>query len=1018
MVPVRLKLRNFLSYGEDAEPLDFGAFHVACLSGGNGQGKSALLDAMTWAIWGQARKSSDARKPDEQLLRVGAREMEVDFTFDLEGRRYRIVRSYYRTVTGKTTKPGLEFQVDDGSGTWRALSGTSVAETQDAIDKAIRLDYDTFINSAFLLQGRSDEFTKKRPSERKQILAKILGLDRFALLEKAARAKHAEAEAVHSAAVSEMERLQEALGQERVWREEMEVAERAIVTKASAVQGLRASLTAVAESIAALDMIADHIEEQKRRLLGLIERHTKSGSERERLAQRITQAQRLLERADEIRADYDRFCELDAQRTSLDEKRELQQRLEAEELELREKLQQRWHDHLTKLSRLDAEQVADDKTCDELRSRLQARPGMEVSLREAEEAARELTRLKETQKQRRLLHTRMEGLEMRIAHERGMLKARAEGLRSRLMSLRKTVERIEGLRQQCQALRKVLARVPELQDQLSHLHNQGTATAGELAVAQREETRSQELIDAIDKRLKRLDTVETEACPTCGTTLTKEHRREVRQAYENERSAYVEQRRDARSKVAALGQARHDIGARYRCVKSEIDKLQSQESDLGGLEAQLESAEGDQVELRENELVLGALDERLQRDDISPPLSAELSRLSDALSDLPWDEAHFESVASRAAQTVRYQAELRRLEEDAERLELVEASVARRAKELTSLRALVATGGPDSGLDAQLRRVEAEIASLGYDGPRHDEIRRKVTALRDAPKRFVELGHVLNNVAEWKERRAELAEELVRLDADQAALRAEIGAARARLAARPTRMAERDVLASELADVEAQLRELHAERGALQARLEQCAKDRERMADVRNLQGEARRERVLYDHLRRAFGRNGIPALMIEQTVPEVEERANALLERLCGGRVRVHLETLRDKKAGGTRETLDIRITDEHGIARSYETFSGGEAFRVNFALRIAIAQLLADRAGVRIRTLVVDEGFGTQDKQGIEAMVESLHAVRQDFEKVLVITHLEEMKEAFPVRIEVEKDPVMGSIYQVVGV
>ncbi|PSQ74261.1 MAG: hypothetical protein BRD36_02595, partial [Bacteroidetes bacterium QH_7_64_110] len=70
MIPVRLELKNFLSYGTEAPPLEFDHFEVACLSGGNGEGKSALLDAMTWAVWGEARKSSGRRKPDEELIRI------------------------------------------------------------------------------------------------------------------------------------------------------------------------------------------------------------------------------------------------------------------------------------------------------------------------------------------------------------------------------------------------------------------------------------------------------------------------------------------------------------------------------------------------------------------------------------------------------------------------------------------------------------------------------------------------------------------------------------------------------------------------------------------------------------------------------------------------------------------------------------------------------------------------------------------------------------------------------------
>ena len=71
MIPISLSLQNFLSYGENVPPLDFSSFHVACISGRNGHGKSALLDAITWALWGEARKSGSDRRPNDGLLRIG-----------------------------------------------------------------------------------------------------------------------------------------------------------------------------------------------------------------------------------------------------------------------------------------------------------------------------------------------------------------------------------------------------------------------------------------------------------------------------------------------------------------------------------------------------------------------------------------------------------------------------------------------------------------------------------------------------------------------------------------------------------------------------------------------------------------------------------------------------------------------------------------------------------------------------------------------------------------------------------
>ncbi len=164
------------------------------------------------------------------------------------------------------------------------------------------------------------------------------------------------------------------------------------------------------------------------------------------------------------------------------------------------------------------------------------------------------------------------------------------------------------------------------------------------------------------------------------------------------------------------------------------------------------------------------------------------------------------------------------------------------------------------------------------------------------------------------------------------------------------------------------------------------------------------RRHAQFDELRTAFGKNGVPAMIIESVLPELESGANALLAKMSNGRMNVRFETQRLTQKGDTMETLEIRISDELG-ERAYEMFSGGEAFRINFAIRIALSKLLARRAGARLRTLFIDEGFGTQDAQGRERLVEALKSIEDEFERIFIITHIDELKDAFPARIEVIK-------------
>ena len=125
MIPLHLKLSGFLSYCDPVE-VDFTGFDLACISGSNGAGKSSLLDAMTWALFGQARKR------DESVINLQAKAAEVAFTFTYEGNIYRVIRSLQR---GKTTT--LEFQIrgdgsqaieggspikNDSPGSWRPLT--------------------------------------------------------------------------------------------------------------------------------------------------------------------------------------------------------------------------------------------------------------------------------------------------------------------------------------------------------------------------------------------------------------------------------------------------------------------------------------------------------------------------------------------------------------------------------------------------------------------------------------------------------------------------------------------------------------------------------------------------------------------------------------------------------------------------------------------------------------------------------------------------------------------------------
>lgn len=158
----------------------------------------------------------------------------------------------------------------------------------------------------------------------------------------------------------------------------------------------------------------------------------------------------------------------------------------------------------------------------------------------------------------------------------------------------------------------------------------------------------------------------------------------------------------------------------------------------------------------------------------------------------------------------------------------------------------------------------------------------------------------------------------------------------------------------------------------------------------------------------RAYGRDGIPALIVENAaIPQLELEANRILGELGGATAgcRVELRTQRALKTSeALRETLDIVIVTPTG-ERAYETFSGGERTRLNLSLRIALARLLAHRRGAESRLLAIDEPDGL-DQAGMQALATVLRGVGGDFERILLVSHHPDLATEFEQSIVVVKD------------
>lgn len=205
-------------------------------------------------------------------------------------------------------------------------------------------------------------------------------------------------------------------------------------------------------------------------------------------------------------------------------------------------------------------------------------------------------------------------------------------------------------------------------------------------------------------------------------------------------------------------------------------------------------------------------------------------------------------------------------------------------------------------------------------------------------------------------------------------------------------------------------KELYGNEGSIRAKIESLTKDESKKKELLTEIDPLAKRLARFETLIKAFGRDGIPALIIENAIPELERIANEILGQMTNGKHTIRFETQRDLKSkAGMAETLDIIIGDWLG-ERPYETYSGGEQLRIDFAIRFALAELLARRAGSKVEWLTIDEGLGSQDEEHRTLVLEAIKAVANRFKKVLVITHIGEAQAAFDQTIYFE--PTEGSI------
>ncbi len=1066
MIPQRLTLRNFLSYREAT--LDFRGLHTACICGANGAGKSSLLEAIAWAVWGQSRAASD-----DDVIHIGAQEAQVDFLFTNNQNLYRIVRSRYR---GQGTM--LEFQIAQGkhqeanaealqgaeespsNPSFRTLTAKGIRATQQLILEHIKLDYETFINSAYLRQGRADEFMLKRPSERKEILTDLLKLDQYDDLAERAKDQARQLKGQIELLERSLENVQNQLQQDNPIAQERKKLETALTE-------LQQQQIEDGNQLQAFQLIQQQRQTWQQELTWQQQQQRVLAQDCQRLQQELAAAQQqqqnleaLFQQEGAIAAGYHHFQSLQAQEEILAGKQKIHQTIQTQ----RQQYQQQQTATITqlhsKLQHTQAQLEALLQQEGDIQRILSKATDIEAALAQLQQARMHASQMDQLQAQVTPLLQRRQQIQSQIDRIQTRLSARLEELRTSARQLQAQQERQPRLKQamlevsdrittleerrayQQQVREKGLERrsfmerlqahqrdyetqLAEVEQKILLLMQEAQMSEGlmgrgngeaEEALEKGNGKVSQSVIPNLEVALSSspipysLSPNSYPPCPLCDRPLDEHHWNLVLEKHRVKQQEILEQIWIIREQLSVSEREIQVLRQEYRDLEQELAEYGSVLERRGQLQEQLQVTADVQASLQQIMAEVREIERSLKTGDYATELKEELNLLDQSLQQLNYDEKNH-ALARGEVDRWRWaeirQAEIkqaqRRQNQIAQRQPELEFQLAELQHQLNQLSAETTT---------HLEQLDQQIAAIGYDLEQHNQLRQELRQAQSWQLRYQELCQARQHYPQVQQRVEQLAYAFQERQQAFQATQISVETLIQQLQQTPDQQTQIQRLERQMQERRSLLDENLAHLGRLQQQQQQIETLKAQHSTLKtNLQSTQRQYRI-YQELSQAFGKNGIQALMIENALPQLEAETNQILSRLSANQLHVQFVTQRagkgSKSAGkaGAKliDTLDILIADARGT-RPYETYSGGEAFRVNFAIRLALARLLAHRSGTALQMLIIDEGFGTQDAEGCDRLIAAINAIAPDFACILTVTHVPHFKEAFQSRIEVRK-------------
>ena len=926
MRPNRLTIEGFTSFREQVE-IDFTDLDLFAITGPTGSGKTSIIDALTYALYGQTARLG--AKNLGELITQGSPRLSVMLDFESGGKQYRIARVLKRsgpaTVRLASVEKDGEHAVDGGA---REISAQIV--------RIVGLDFDAFTKAVLLPQGKFDEFLRGESAERRKILEVLLNLGVYRDMMQLANARH-----------KEKQTARDIIG-DQLQHEYFDATEENRQTLEDDVKRLNDNAMAVSAQLMRVDELRTPAIELRHKRGVAANAQAEGKTVEEQLTTENKTEKKL---AGEVERQQTRLQQLESELEGIPYKEEIYQKLLALQ-PVAQQLEKAEHERVEKIEEKSESSAELEK--------------LDKKVEPAKKSAKE--RAEKSQAANRAY----EGAKDKFA----ALKKKYGAVET-VEQVAEEIEGIDDLRQQLETEQQRQANLEkndgELKEKIERLQTEG-AQAKKLwqeAQADYEELARKHSAEDLRKHLQT-----GEPCPVCDQVVNRLPKRVSTAALDDSKRT-AEQRQDFwQRKQRALNKAESDLEAlpsQLQSAKSDVKRTSKQIADL----------------TKKAERILG----KVPGKDAAVNLERIAAELRDAEADCALKEKQRDAAAETEGSAKDALAELERTRAVlVEKIRAITQHIEDTRAEIANLRIQMKEAGDLKSIQAEL--TAQEKAKLKLTG-----IQREIQDARKKRDDAQKQHHQIN------EKIAGLKATVEGLGRAFAAAQSEAGQIERNLKKKlaglvlPKGIDEAEQIDKLLAGLRRECSELTVQIEQRKARLEQLERRIAEAGQKRSQIAELERTGALYAKLGNLLRADQFIQFILEGAFDLLSSEGTRQLMMLSQGRYSFHTE-------GNEFQVADHWNVDNQ---RSVRTLSGGESFLASLALALALSSSVSqfgDGGGpFKLDALFLDEGFSTLDAETLNVAVDAIQSLQQNDRMIAVISHVTDLAERLPGRIQVIK-------------